>query len=440
MTIEAVSGSMSRRLSVTAENQPFIPDQDEEEGRSLFQRARYCVVWTARIILPIVFLLSIIKPVEIDDLQQIENRSIPQTTAVLLVTHSRADYLRRSLTSILSHHPGGTEFPIVISQDMQDAEYENVTSVVHEFAESARLKGQVLIHSQHAKCYEYENDNSSSPFINLKVYQRITRHYYYALERIFRAGLDGHRIDRVIILEDDIEIAPDFFSYFEALTPILESDPSLLCVSAWNDNGIESLSKNNSQLHRTDFFPGLGWMLTRALWNELKDKWPSIYWDDWMRREEQTLGRQCIRPEVSRTSNFGKNGASQSFHFNKHVSRVIHATEEEAIDFSKLDFTYLEPENYYRMVFERMSKAVQLKFSNYLTSRPQDNDVIAFYPEGGMQSIGKRTGIMIDDRNGVRRTSYLGVIIIPWNGHWAFIVQRGWEPPPGYALGASVCC
>ncbi len=27
-------------------------------------------------------------------------------------------------------------------------------------------------------------------------------------------------------------------------------------------------------LYRSDFFPGLGWMLTAQLWNELKDDWP----------------------------------------------------------------------------------------------------------------------------------------------------------------------
>lgn len=27
-------------------------------------------------------------------------------------------------------------------------------------------------------------------------------------------------------------------------------------------------------LYRSDFFPGLGWMLTKDLWNELEVKWP----------------------------------------------------------------------------------------------------------------------------------------------------------------------
>ena len=34
---------------------------------------------------------------------------------------------------------------------------------------------------------------------------------------------------------------------------------------------------------RTDFFPGLGWMLTKNVWKELMVKWARSYWDDWMR-------------------------------------------------------------------------------------------------------------------------------------------------------------
>jgi len=38
---------------------------------------------------------------------------------------------------------------------------------------------------------------------------------------------------QVIIVEDDLEFSPDFFEYFEATLPLLRSDPSLWCVSAW---------------------------------------------------------------------------------------------------------------------------------------------------------------------------------------------------------------
>ena len=78
-----------------------------------------------------------------------------------------------------------------------------------------------------------------------------------------------------LLFLDDLDIAPDFFDYFRATLPLLRSDPSLFCVSAWNDNGRQELASDNSALYRTDFFPGLGWMLTREFWNEIKGKWPA---------------------------------------------------------------------------------------------------------------------------------------------------------------------
>jgi alpha-1,3-mannosyl-glycoprotein beta-1,2-N-acetylglucosaminyltransferase len=78
------------------------------------------------------------------------------------------------------------------------------------------------------------------------------------------------------VVADDLDIAPDFFEYFLGLHPILKQDPSLFCVSAWNDNGKSSLIDTGaaSLLYRTDFFPGLGWMLLKTHWMEHAPKWP----------------------------------------------------------------------------------------------------------------------------------------------------------------------
>lgn len=66
----------------------------------------------------------------------------------------------------------------------------------------------------------------------LSITQRITLHYYY----LFHYFYDLHSYDNVIFLEDDLSVSPDFLNYFETLYPVLISDPSLWCISAWNDN------------------------------------------------------------------------------------------------------------------------------------------------------------------------------------------------------------
>ncbi len=92
-------------------------------------------------------------------------------------------------------------------------------------------------------------------------YFKIARHYGWALSQVF----DRMGFDQAVVVEDDLEFAPDFFSYFRAALPVLREDPSLFCVSAWNDNGKEQLIDKGSPelLYRTDFFGGLGWMLTK---------------------------------------------------------------------------------------------------------------------------------------------------------------------------------
>ena len=55
-------------------------------------------------------------------------------------------------------------------------------------------------------------------------------------------GVDtaGWHLPRKMFLstaQDDMELAPDFFPYFEALVPVLDQDERLLCISSWNDHG-----------------------------------------------------------------------------------------------------------------------------------------------------------------------------------------------------------
>lgn len=86
----------------------------------------------------------------------------------------------------------------------------------------------------------------------------------------------NYGFETTIVVEDDLDISTDFFEYFLGTYPLLVADKSLWCVSAWNDNGKRGLVDENAAhlLYRTDFFPGLGWMLNKDLWLELSPKWP----------------------------------------------------------------------------------------------------------------------------------------------------------------------
>jgi alpha-1,3-mannosyl-glycoprotein beta-1,2-N-acetylglucosaminyltransferase len=49
-------------------------------------------------------------------------------------------------------------------------------------------------------------------------YYRIANHYKFAFQQLF----DCFQYDRVIVVEDDMVFAPDFFSYFEATSRVLD--------------------------------------------------------------------------------------------------------------------------------------------------------------------------------------------------------------------------
>lgn len=150
---------------------------------------------------------------------------------------------------------------------------------------------------------------------------RIASNYKYALE----FALMSHFTDApgVIVAEDDLLFSPDFVRYFESLAPLLDSDPTIFVASAWNDNGFFEKA-NPKKLLRTQYFPGLGWLLPRALWlNELRDAWPRSHWDHWLRDKKRHKGRECVYPMVPRSYHAGAKGTfMDDWHHNRYFAPI----------------------------------------------------------------------------------------------------------------------
>ena len=133
------------------------------------------------------------------------------------------------------------------------------------------------------------------------------------------------------------------------MAPLLD-DPAenLLAVSAFNDNGLKQLvddAQDSSTLLRSDFFPGLGWMLTRSIWQELQSKWPENYWDDWLRGPNNRKGRHIIRPEIPRTLHFGTHGTSNN-QFGSFLSSIVLHSESHPVDWRNFDIDSLRAEQF----------------------------------------------------------------------------------------------
>eukprot|EP00112_Aurelia_sp_Birch-Aquarium-sp1_P025458 Seg846.7 transcript_id=Seg846.7/GoldUCD/mRNA.D3Y31 product="Protein O-linked-mannose beta-1 2-N-acetylglucosaminyltransferase 1" protein_id=Seg846.7/GoldUCD/D3Y31 len=148
---------------------------------------------------------------------------------------------------------------------------------------------------------------------------RIQQHYKKSLTQTFD---EYPKASAMIILEEDLEVSTDIFDYFSQTLPLLETDASVYCVSAWNDQGYRHAVKDPAMLYRVETMPGLGWLLKRNLYkDELEPKWPGPTdhwdWDMWMRQDYIRKGRECIIPEVSRTFHFGSQGLNINYVFQK---------------------------------------------------------------------------------------------------------------------------
>ncbi len=49
-------------------------------------------------------------------------------------------------------------------------------------------------------------------------------------------------------LQDDMLFSQDFLTYMEAAAALLDEDPTLWCISSWNDNGLKHLGWQNDKL------------------------------------------------------------------------------------------------------------------------------------------------------------------------------------------------
>jgi alpha-1,3-mannosyl-glycoprotein beta-1,2-N-acetylglucosaminyltransferase len=254
-------------------------------------------------------------------------------------------------------------------------------------------------------------------------YFKLAQHFGWALGELFEAR--GH--PRVIVLEDDIEVAVDFFDMFSAMEPLLEADRTLLGASAYADTGQPAFVADARQLLRTDFFPGLGWMLTRHAWEELGPKWPEAYWDDWLREPPNRRARQFLRPEVSRAVTFGEAGTSNGAFFTQFLGNV--RLNAEAVDWLGEDTSYLERETFAADFRAAVAAAREVPgLADFVaaqcaaTAAAAEDLRHAYEGTAGYSAVAAAFGFISDLKAGVPRTGYAGAVIVKHGGCRKFIV------------------
>ena len=74
--------------------------------------------------------------------------------------------------------------------------------------------------------------------------------------------------DHLLIIEEELILAPDFLSFMQQCLKILDSDPTLLSVSGWNYNGYDITSGDRKAVYRVEEFPGLAFMMKRNVYEK----------------------------------------------------------------------------------------------------------------------------------------------------------------------------
>lgn len=336
----------------------------------------------------------------------------PVVIPILVIACDRVT-VKRCLDKLIEQRPSAELHPIIVSQDCGHGETANVIASY----------GSQLTHIKQPDLSEIAVPPQHKKF---QGYYKISRHYRWALNQVFNT----FSYTSVVIVEDDIEVAPDFFEYFRALHPILKSDPTLWCVSAWNDNGRDGYVDPGkaSLLYRTDFFPGLGWMLTKDLWMELEPKWPASFWDDWMRHPDQRKDRSCIRPEISRTITFGRKGVSLGQFFDKYLRFIKLNTD--FVPFTTLDLSYLDKETYDK-TFDKEVYSAEVVTTEDLQGGKLSGPGpfrLQYSSADSFKTLARNLGIMDDLKSGVPRAGYRGVVSFLLRGKRIYVA-----PPAGWS-------
>ncbi|CAL4121125.1 unnamed protein product, partial [Meganyctiphanes norvegica] len=198
---------------------------------------------------------------------------------IAIVTAKRLPNVLRQIDSI-RNSPGGWETPIAIYVD----------GINHE----AQELGEIL----HIPVFFHQRNGPHGAPVNVKIAQ----HMAFTLEHVFQLFPE---VDKAIILEDDLQLAPDFIPFFQQTASILDGDPNLLCVNAYNYNSFNHTSYDPIRLYRVHSVPAYGWMVRRTWAKKMLDIWPNatqdVDWDLYVRNTGFLGNWDIIIPEVPRT-------------------------------------------------------------------------------------------------------------------------------------------
>lgn len=178
---------------------------------------------------------------------------------------------------------------------------------------------------------------------------RIQNHYVFVLKELF----EKREHSEVILLEDDLALSPSLLNYYEQTFQLLYADPSLLCISAFNDNAYTSLLITNrmaetfnvERLRRSAHFPNLALLFHREgynrVWKNQKLDSTTNGWDHWLRIRIDSLGGECVFPVVPRVRHLRSDNSTTASSALSNRLEKYPLVEESSVDLGNVSYLLL---------------------------------------------------------------------------------------------------
>ena len=330
---------------------------------------------------------------------------LTSTFPIAIIAGDRGSYLRQVLSAFFKA-PGFVPENLIVFQDGYGLETFAV----------ARQFGIRLVRFPKTDSKNHKEDTFNHA-------DHIATNYKRSLDALWSMYPNS---EFVFIMEDDLIVSPDFFDYFNQLVPVLRADKTLFSASAWNDNGYGHSAKDPTMVYRTEFFPGLGWIMSRKYWLEVVEpSWPKCCqgysWDLFMRDVLKGRGLDTLYPDVSRTYHIGKTGANVFNQFFNGYFREHALAKDSHYKLEGLD--KLGPKSYSDLLADLISRAKTVDHEEdpcdqHFITEGEDLLVLYYYQRDSRESkqalaiagclnlwnVDKVRGMF----NGVLRTHYRG--------------------------------
>lgn len=126
-----------------------------------------------------------------------------------------------------------------------------------------------------------------------------------------------------------------------------------------------------------------------------------------MRLSHVRQGRQCIRPEVCRTYNFGEKGSSHGQYYERYLKPI--KLNDVEVEWEEQELGYLERQRYAQDMDKMVASARLLKSAEGVhLAQGLVKMVYGSRPE--YEQLASAVGIIGDWKDGVPRASYKGVV------------------------------